>query len=122
MNQSENYICDNYKMLKDIRSQEEFQHELNALKKRREETKKQRQDQDAKTNQEETEKQQRYWDELRKKRINRVYTGIEGQCNFLRNIDIDTWFAIKPAIQDKGVYIRIQVPCKFLRKTFKLGL
>ena len=88
-------------MLEDIRTQEEFQHELNALKERREETKKQWQEQDAKTSQEETEKQQHYWDELRKKRINRVYTGIEVQSKFLRNTNIDTCFAIKPMIEDK---------------------
>ena len=141
VNQSENYICDNSKMLEDIRkAEEEFQHELESLnnlcektekqrqewdaKTKQEETEKQQQERNAKTSQEETEEQHRYWDELRKKRIKRVYIGIEVQCKLLRNIDIDTWFAIKPAIEeeDKGVYVGIEVLCKFLRKVFKIGL
>ena len=137
--ESENHICDDSKMLEDIRkAEEEFQHELENLKKLREKTEKQRQERDAKTSQEEAEKQRRernaktrqeeteeqyrYWDELRKKSIKRFYIGIEVQCKFLRNTDIDTWFAIKPVIEEEGkwVYIGIQVPCKFLRKIFKI--
>ena len=104
-NQSENHICGDCKMLEDIRkAEEEFQHELENLKKSCEKTEKQRQERDAKTSQEETEKQRqkrntktsqeeteeqyRHWDELRKERIERFYIGIEVQCKFLRNIDI----------------------------------
>ena len=110
-NKSENYMCDNYEKFENIHSSleellKELREELEAVQKKLEEIR----------------KQQRDWNKLKKKRIDKVYIGIEVECKFLRNLNIDTWFAIKPLIEDKGVYIGIQVPCKFLRKTFKLGL
>ena len=115
-NQSEN---DNYEKPENIRSPvEELREKLEAIEKKWEEIEKER---EAKTRQEKRKKQQRDWNKLKKKRIDKVYIGIDVECKFLRNFNIDTWFAIKPLIEDKGVYIGIQVPCRFLRKAFKIG-
>jgi len=117
--QSEN---DNYEKPENIRSPvEELLEKLEAIEKEWEEIEKQHQEREAKTRQEERKKQKPDWNKLKKKRIDKVYIGIEVECKFLRNFNIDTWFAIKPLIEDKGVYIGIQVPCRFLRKAFKIG-
>ena len=122
VNQSQNDICDNYEKPENIRSpQEELREKLEAIEKKWEGIRKEQQERDAKKSQEKRKKQQPDWNKLKKKRIEKVYIGIEVECKFLRNFNIDTWFAIKPLIEDKGVYIGIQVPCRFLRKAFKIG-
>jgi hypothetical protein len=62
-------------------------------------------------------------DKLRKQLIKRVYIGDEVLCKFLRNINIQTWFAIKDCNSERinRVYVGTEVPFKFLRNRLLHG-